>query len=263
VFLLAPNVDPSDVVDASLHNVGLAAKLLQLSNSTFFRGRNHNSSIEVAVNCVGLPTVRGLTDVAEVLWPAPEHAVQYLAIAWRHAVATTYLVELMASPADRPCAQAAALLQDVGRLGCIASGSDPGESPVDLAAPDYGGVPFRDVGVDLLHLWGLPAQVVGAVAERDAYHRASASGLGVVGAVRAAHLLLQDTEAGDPLVGAYHDELAELLAHPQLRAAGIEWRQAAELASTRAFRWVPPSVAEPATPAEFEIEDGRGADLGR
>lgn len=249
-LLQAPGAEVSHAVQATLHNVGLTTKLLQLSNSTFFRGRQRNASVEAVVNAIGVPTIRSLVGAGHLLWASPtwDPAItQYLCTAWRHAVATAYLVELMASPANRPYAQAAALLQDVGRLVCLANPTGDPDSTVDVMAPDWHGVPFRDVGLELLHLWGLPAPIVTAVAERDRHHQAAASGLGIAAVVRTAHLLLQQTDSRDPHDDTHDAELAELLSHPQLTAPGVDWGTAAGQASTRAGEWTPPCTsAEPA-----------------
>jgi CheY-like chemotaxis protein len=239
--LQAPGVELSVAVEAVLHNVGLAAKLLQLSNSPFFSARQRNASVESVINGLGVPTIQALVRAGHVLWASPgwgEQTQRYLRTAWRHAVATACLVEPLASPANRPYAQAAALLQDVGRLACLAGGQCP-DPAVDTAVRDCGGVPFRDVGVELLHLWGLPGPIVTAVADRDRPQEPAASGLGVTAAVRVAHLLLQGTECGDPADGPHDEELALLLAHPQLATQGRDWRRAADEAAAQAQRWSP------------------------
>jgi HD-like signal output (HDOD) protein len=142
-------------------------------------------------------------------------------------MATAALVGSLASPADRAYAQAAALLQDVGQLVCLAEIGTDQRAGIDLAAGTRDGVPFRDVGVELLHLWGLPAPVISAVARRDLRHVPAESGLGVAGAVRAAHLLIRQTRA---------DELTALLSHPQLAAPGVDWREIAAGAAQQARR---------------------------
>jgi hypothetical protein len=91
--------------------------------------------------------------------------------------------------------------------------------------------------VDLLTLWGLPAPIVTAVAERDATHRPPAAGLGISAALRTAHLLVQQTGSRDPRADTHDDELALLLSHPQLAAAPTDWGRAAEEASVRAGQW--------------------------
>jgi hypothetical protein len=61
----------------------------------------------------------------------------------------------------------------------------------------------------------------------------------VAGAVRAAHLLLQETASRDPSDGTHEDELEALLAHPQLAIQPVDWRAAAAAASERATRRFP------------------------
>ena len=111
-----------------------------------------------------------------------------------------------------------------------ASGAGP---KAIIGALNAEGVPFRDIGVELLHLWGLPSPIVTAVAERDLPHKAAESGLGVVGALRVAHLLVQQTESRDPSGGEQDDELVRLLEHPQMSARGVDWHKAAREASTQ------------------------------
>jgi CheY-like chemotaxis protein len=240
VDLLAPDANLSYAVQTAMHDVGLTAKLLQLSNSRFFGARPRNSSVESIVNAMGVPMVQAVAGAAHVLRPTSPWSPaieQHLRTAWQHAVATACLVDFVASPANRPHAQAAALLQDVGRLVCLAAVGDEQESSVDLGAETRDGVPFRDVGVELLHLWGLPQPIVTAVAQRDAEQSPEPSGLGVAAAVRTAHLLIQATGSACPAVGRHEEELSRLLAHPQLRSQAVDWRRAAEEASRQAELW--------------------------
>ncbi|MDT4994129.1 MAG: hypothetical protein QOH97_4021 [Actinoplanes sp.] len=236
VALLAPDANLSYTVETAMRDVGLTAKLLQLSNSRFFGSPPRNSSVESIVNAMGVPMVQAVVGAGHVLrpeqnWdPATE---RHLRTVWRHAVATAALVESVASPANRPHAQAAGLLQDVGRLICLAVQGDR-VTGVDLATTTADGVPFRDVGVELLHLWGVPQPIVVAVAQRDTPQRPHASGLGVAAAVRTAHLLIEQAEAGGADDPAHAEELAMLLSHPQLKAQPIDWSQAAEDACRQA-----------------------------
>lgn len=236
-LLSAAEVDHDRLLDALVQNIGLTTKLLQLSNSGFFGPRPKNASVAAVINAMGTPTIHALVTASTAHWasvnwgPATE---AYMRTAWRHAVATALLAEQVASPAHRPHAQAAALLQDVGRLASIGASPATIDDTVDLSATGRDGVPFRDVGVELLHLWGLPSPIVTAVAERDVPHEPAESGLGVAGALRAAHLLVQQTDSRDPSVGEHDDELGRLLSHPQMAARGVDWRQAAREASARA-----------------------------
>jgi CheY-like chemotaxis protein len=242
-----PAGELSTAVQAVSHSIGLTAKLLQLSTSPFFNTRSRVASLDSVVNALGLPTVQALIGTGQVLWcsPAWGPAVEaQLAGTIRHAVATCYLIDALASPGNRPYAQAAALLQDVGRLVWLAGAQATGAESAgarNTGAQDTGAegsdADCRDVGVELLRLWGLPAPIVTAVAERDATHRPSSAGLGISAALRTAHLLIQRTESRDPHAGTHGDELAHLLSHPQLAAAPTDWGRAAEEAFTRAGQW--------------------------
>jgi hypothetical protein len=159
---------------------------------------------------------------------------QHLRTLWRHGIATAGLVGSVASPANRPHAQAAALLQDIGQFVCLAGVDADRRAGVDLAAGTHEGIPFRDVAVDLLHLWGLPAPVITAVAQRDRPQSPAASGLGVAAAVRTAHLLIRQTDPGHAETDAQAEELTQLLSHPQLGSQAVDWRRAAEDALRRA-----------------------------
>ena len=207
-----------------MHDIGLTAKLLQLSNSRFFGSPPRNSSVESIVNARGCDGPGGGRR-AQVLRPTSPWGPaieQHLRTAWRHAVATACLVDVVASPANRPHAQAAALLQDVGRLVCLAAVEDELGAGVDLGAETRNGVPFRDVGVELLHLWGLPAPIVVAVAQRDTAQSPDASGLGVAAAVRTAHMLIQGTGSRTPRRG-HEEETARCC---RIRSCGedVDWR---------------------------------------
>jgi CheY-like chemotaxis protein/HD-like signal output (HDOD) protein len=240
VGLLAPDANIAYAVQTAMHDVGLTAKLLQLSNSRFFGSRPRNSSVESIVNAMGVPMVQAVAGAGHGLRPtsAWDPAIEeHLRSAWRHAVATACVVDFVATPANRPHAQAAALLQDVGRLVCLAAVGDEEGAGVDLRAGTRDGVPFRDVGVELLHLWGLPPPIITAVAQRDMTQSPEPSGLGVAAAVRTAHLLIQETESACPAAPGHEEELAQLLSHPQLQARGVEWRRAADEASSQAALW--------------------------
>jgi HD-like signal output (HDOD) protein len=241
-LLSSPEGGISGAIDAASHDVGLTAKLLQLSNSALFGARARVPSVDSVVNALGLPTIQALVGAGQLLWSSIEWsagAERQLGVACRHATASTRLVASMASPGNRPYAQAAALLQDIGRFVCMTGAGSCACAVPDPAEETCDGVPCRDVGVELLHLWGLPAPIITAVAERDTPHRLSPAGLGVAGAVRAAHLLLQETASRDPSDGTHEDELEALLAHPQLAIQPVDWRAAAAAASERATRRFP------------------------
>lgn len=236
-LLAAGEVDINRLVRAVVHDTGLTAKLLQLSNSGFFGARPRNASVAAVVSAIGVPAIQALAAAGSAYWSATTWqptTEEYMRGSLRHALATAWLIEKVASPAHRPYGQAAALLQDIGRLAAIAAWPPSATNATDPGVTHHEGVTFREVGVELLHLWGLPAPIVGAVAGRDTPHHPPHSGLGVTGALRAAHLLIQQTESRDPAATVDDEEMAVLLAHPQLAAQHTDWQRAAQEASVRA-----------------------------
>ncbi|WP_030435672.1 HDOD domain-containing protein [Actinoplanes subtropicus] len=237
---LSAQEDAGRLARAVALDTALTAKLLQLSNSAFFGARPKNAGIAAVVTAMGLPTIQALVAAAGEEWVSTtwEPEVEaYLRMSWRHSVATACLAETVASPAHRPYAHAAALLQDVGALTALA-GVAGGVHSVDLTKRECAGVPFQEVGVELMHLWGLPAPVVTAIAERDTPHEPAEAGLGVSGALRVAHLLIQGTDARELPDEASEEELKALLAHPQMAARSADWAAEARLASERASEWL-------------------------
>lgn len=237
--LADPDVDVDEVVEAVTYSIGLAAKVLQLANSSFFCTRKRVTSLPYAVSALGVPTVRALLATDPSCWAIPPGAgreqVQELDALWRHSVATAKLVRQLASPASAPYSEAAALLQDAGRLALL--GARGGDEKWATSATGSADTPHaNEVGAHLLQLWGLPRPIVVAVADRYVVREPEPSGLGVGAALRTAHLLLQDTACADPHDGAHEHELAALLTHPQLTAADGDWRGRADLVSQQTAR---------------------------
>lgn len=222
--LSAPDVDLPEVVEAVNNSIGLAAKLLQLANSSFFGAQHRVTSVAYAVRALGLPTLQALMTYDSELW-LPDVDSEDLLPVWRHSIACARLVRDVASPGNAPYSEVAALLQDAGRLGASSAvGCDDGTA-ADAAGEE---LHSNEIGAELLHLWGLPRPIVVAVRERYQPHEDHAYGLGVGGALRAAHLLLQETECADPYDDSHDHELDRLLSHEQLTATGQDWRQRAD-----------------------------------
>ncbi len=230
--LAVPDVGLPEVVEAVTNSIGLAAKLLQLANSNFFCSGNRVTSLPYAVMALGMPTVQALLAADQARWAIPAGAGpeerQELEALWRHSVAAAKLVRTLASPANAPYSEAAALLQDAGRLALLGARAvgEWGTAPTSADTPHP-----NDVGAHLLQLWGLPRPIVVAVADRYVAREPEPHGLGVSTALRTAHLLLQGTSCADPHDGAYEEELAALLRHPQLTVDDADWRARAELVS--------------------------------
>lgn len=224
--LSAPDVDLGAVVEAVNNSIGLAAKLLQLANSSFFGARQRVTSVSYAVTSLGLPTLQALVTADPELWLTGSDGADLLPV-WKHSIACARLVRELASPGNAPYSEVAALLQDAGRLGPLGAAGDGGQGPAAV-----GELHSNEVGAELLHLWGLPRPIVVAVRERYIAQEGYPYGLGVGGALRVAHLLLQQTDCADLHDGTHEDELERLLRHEQLTSTGQQWRLRAQQVAT-------------------------------
>jgi CheY-like chemotaxis protein len=243
-------------IEHAHRDVALTAKVLQLANSAFYGARPRVVSVDYALATLGLPMIRALLAAEGGLWSWPEAGQELhdaLLAGWEHSVAIGLLAPEMASPALAPFVEVAASLRDVGMLAAAAA--DPHTvcddlrrarregRPVEQVTTERAGFAWSEVGAELLNLWGLPQQIVTAVATQDQPARTSGAGLGVHGVLRAAHLLLRAGGASADGEPEGRDELESLLQHPQLRGRATDWRQAAERASRLARQQCRPELS--------------------
>lgn len=253
-----PHLTLDALLDVAQADVALTAKVLQLANSAFFGARPRLVSMSYSLSALGLPMLRALltSDARTGTWRAADDEVQDAVLtSWEHSLATALIARQLATPALAPFAEVGGLLRDVGLLAGLASRQAAVRDDLRVAADS--GQPLRDVttarcgydwaevGADLLDLWGLPQPIVTAVAGQHDRHRDHGTGLGIGGALRAAHLLVQRTRSTDPTDTRADDELAHLLRHPQLRHRGLDWSRLAEDASASAQRVCRPSATDP------------------
>lgn len=161
-------------------DAGMAAKLLQLVNSPFFGLRMSVCDPVQAVQLLGLETIRALVLSTHVFEQLDLRTVTRFRLGriWRHSLATGAFARVVArlEGGSDPSGEAftASLLHDIGKLVLAASLSedygvvvDQAESdgtPMWIVERDMLGATHADVGAYLLGLWGLPQQIVEAVA---------------------------------------------------------------------------------------------------
>jgi HD-like signal output (HDOD) protein/CheY-like chemotaxis protein len=181
----------------------LAAKLLQLVNSSFFVRGSSISDVATAVMRLGVRIVRDLTMVVEVFGRArgkvpPCISIEKLQL---RSLRTAQLAQKLVQPSQVAATFMAGLLRDVGLLALAeispkmicelyASGC-PRRCPVEPAAP-----PARDchgdIGAYILGAWGLPLDVIDGVANHDAPERIGGTSMTVSSAVYIACALVDD-----------------------------------------------------------------------
>jgi HD-like signal output (HDOD) protein/CheY-like chemotaxis protein len=155
-------------------DAGMAAKVLQLVNSSFFGLPRRVSSIDQAVRHLGLNTLRSLV-LAHVLFDALTGGdVELLQVQQRRSlVAAQYARRFPLEARESEVAVTAALLHDVGHLALFSKlpdeyranrqyAKDQGVS-LDEAERARLGVTHAEIGAYLLGLWGLPGEVTDAI----------------------------------------------------------------------------------------------------
>jgi HD-like signal output (HDOD) protein/ActR/RegA family two-component response regulator len=196
----------ADIVNA---DAAIASKVLQVTNSAFFRLRKPIVRIKDAVTYLGFATIRNLVLSAEIFsqWKVPldlpeVNPEQLQNHAQSTAAACKSLAEGRVSPDD---AWLVGLLHDIGYWILVQ------ECPRDLAraleAARLEGLPLfecerriigathAEIGAYLLGLWGLPYSIVEAVALHHTPATVTPHGYDLLGALAVAHALLDPANA--------------------------------------------------------------------
>jgi HD-like signal output (HDOD) protein/CheY-like chemotaxis protein len=160
--LESPNCGAGEIAAVVCRDPALAAKVLQLVNSSFFGLPRRVTSVPEAVAYLGVATLRSLvlsTEAMSLFRPAARAAgldVDGLSV---RAVAAATEAARLAAPEHRSDAFTAGLLSDVGLL--LLAAKAPELLRRDEADLGFG---HGAAGAYLLGLWGLPPGVVEAVA---------------------------------------------------------------------------------------------------
>ncbi len=175
------NSSLAKIGDIISRDVGMAASLLRLVNSSFFGFVNRISSPAQAVALLGLEIVRGLilsVELFSTLEKSPNPSFNFSAL-WEHSLRTADMAKKIAksagaSPDVVDNSYIAGLLHDVGKLILISELPESYEwilkriraenSVLWKAEKDVFGVCHGAVGAFLLGLWAQPEPVVQAVA---------------------------------------------------------------------------------------------------
>jgi HD-like signal output (HDOD) protein/ActR/RegA family two-component response regulator len=177
----APDVSLRAVAELVSEDPAMTARLLQLVNSAFFGRRHRVSSPLAAVQLLGLDIVSALVLSVHVFAACDPRLVERCALddLWRHSLrvgagaSAIAALERVAPPLPDD-ARVAGLLHGVGVLALasgaaadypalIATARRTGQTVHDLEIAAFG-VSHAEVGGHLLGLWGLPTEIVEAVA---------------------------------------------------------------------------------------------------
>jgi len=156
-------------------DIGVAAKVLQLVNSSFFGMSRKSTSVAQAVSYLGANTLRNLVLANSLFAELGSGDVELMAREQNHSLLVGSVArQLLSSPEQAEIAVTAGLLHDAGKLALACRLPDEYAANVALASSkgielhqverERLGVTHAGVGAYLLGLWGLPNEVIDAVA---------------------------------------------------------------------------------------------------
>ncbi|MBI2567415.1 MAG: HDOD domain-containing protein [Candidatus Schekmanbacteria bacterium] len=172
-----PDVRLADLASIVEQDAPMAAKILQLVNSSFFGVAQRQTSVQQAVVYLGTELLKALALTAHVFVTAgtPRVAVFSLDALQEHSVLVARVAKRFFSDRKRSNeAFTAALVHDVGKIvlamavparfaSAMRDARETGR-PLHGVERDHLGVAHAEVGAYLLGLWGLPLSIVEAVA---------------------------------------------------------------------------------------------------
>ncbi len=183
-------------------DVGMASKILQLVNSSFFGLMRPIASISQAVSYLGLNTIRHLVFVQAMFEEFRGTDIAYFEREQSRLLLCARIArQLIADKKQADAASTAALLHDVGIL--VMANRMPNEHqkncdlatsqrvPLHVAERQRLGTTHAEIGAYLLGLWGLPYDVIDPVARHHAPWQ-DVQELDICAAVRLADVLVSE-----------------------------------------------------------------------
>ena len=207
--LSQPTVTAAQIGDIVNADAALASKVLQITNSAFFRLRKPMVRIKDAVTYLGFATIRNLVLSAEIVsqWSTPQalsaiDPEQLQKHAQFAAAACKSLAGGRATPDD---AWLAGLLHDIGYWVLIQECPNELAQAIELSRSQHlplfecerrtTGATHAQIGAYLLGLWGLPYAIVEAVALHHTPLAVTPHGYDLLGALAVSHALLESQDA--------------------------------------------------------------------
>ncbi|MGA2813527.1 MAG: response regulator [Candidatus Acidiferrum sp.] len=244
--LADPNTSMEQISRIVEQDVAVSAKLLQVVNSAFFGLARNVTDIKSAVVCLGMSVLQDLVLTIEVqrsFTPNEFLTEEFLEGCQRHAQLTARIAGGIAHEVRlTPAVVLAALLHDVGKLviaertpahfARVLEEAEVEHIPLFAAEERLIHISHAEVGGYLLSLWGLPGDVVEAVAHHHHPRRVSHSGIDMVLVVYLANLLAHEREAiskaaPPPLIDM------EILEEVGVASRLDDWRALAEVADSK------------------------------
>jgi HD-like signal output (HDOD) protein len=204
------NVNVKEIAELLAMDPLMAAKVLQMANSAFFRLARPTINIDQAASYLGVAAIRNLLTSLSVFYPSDPVASTLVNFEelQSHARAAATAAQALANTASLGDeALLAGLLHDIGYWllahecpGHLANAIETAVAeriPLHEAETRVLGASHAQIGAYLLGLWGLPQSIVEAVAHHHVPHSASPAEFGPLAALTVANALLptDDTNA--------------------------------------------------------------------
>jgi HD-like signal output (HDOD) protein len=226
--LADPKADSNRIASVILKDPAISAKVLQVCNSAFFRLPKRITKIQQAVSYLGLVTVRSIVLAAELFNSGdPLPVAMDMAQLQRHALNVAAIARELAAQA--PWAEEAFLAGLLHDVGLLLLGRQFGpETQLALDAVSSGmslaqaeerhiGIDHATAGAYLLSLWGLPYEIVEAVAYHEEPTRVRQNDFDALSAVALAQALLAEIRPSE--MPFYESRLGTLTAEDWRRVA--------------------------------------------
>lgn len=223
-------------------DVAVAAKVLQLVNSSFFGLSHEIATVPMAVGFLGFDVVKQLVVTVELF--RAFHCTNQVAgfsveEIQRHSRCVAAIAARLPVPRrDTAATSVAALLHDIGKLVLAARLPEQFEDalhaarvqnrPLHILEGEITGISHAEMGAYLLALWGLPPSVVATVSQHHSPVRVSKGAtIDVTLAVHIADLLEHEAcRTSDRIMPSALDDLCR--DSPELSESLPMWRKAAE-----------------------------------
>ncbi len=231
-----PETSIRTVAEIVERDPSIAAKVLQLVNSSFFGRARHVSSLEDAVSYLGMNLVRAVAISNEALRLfRPCDGCRFDVDAFQaHSVRVAGLAKRLVSRSPQEDdAFMTGILHDIGKL--VLATRAPAHLAAMMAAADASGLPLHEVerrerdvthaevGGYLLGIWGLPHVIVEGVTRHHRPAMAGTEDVAVIAAVHAADVFDHE-QLGEPAGGLD----LEFLSGAGYTGRLDEWRATAE-----------------------------------
>jgi HD-like signal output (HDOD) protein/ActR/RegA family two-component response regulator len=174
--LMKQGAPSSTIADLLKQDIAISSKLIRMSNSVFYRGRQLNNTIEAAISRLGLATTEQLVNVLCSRTMFKFRQEQYrrrFETLWTHSLGCAYAAEIVAAHKGYEFWDEAfnmGLFHDIGRLGLLQIISDLAEDESYSEKIDSRSIEatldrhHSKFGAGLLNKWGFQ-QEYAAIAE--------------------------------------------------------------------------------------------------